>query len=159
MPSVVPGIQQVFTCLLLPALLNMFLFNPIIHWIGQISMATEAAESRFRALEDALGPSCNKGMHLTCKLNCPSVLPQEECRVPHISLWSLSKYELPWEQFAWTVIIYVIKMWNQNWKTKHRFENSPILVFCSTFWLSRRCVSIADCLTQNKNKMNWLWYN
>lgn len=77
MPSVVPSIQQVFTCFaVVHALLNVYLFNPIVHWIRQISMATEAAESRWRALEDALGPSCDEGMHLSCKLNCASGLYQ-----------------------------------------------------------------------------------
>lgn len=65
-PSSVPGIQQVSTCFAaLP--LNVYLFNPIVRRIRQISMATEAAESRWRALEDALGPSRDGGMRLSCK--------------------------------------------------------------------------------------------
>lgn len=77
MLPVVPGIQQVFTCFAaVHARLNVYLFNSIVCWIRQISMVTEAAKSRWMALEDALGPSCDKRMHLSCKLNCASGLFQ-----------------------------------------------------------------------------------
>lgn len=35
-------------------------------------MTTKAVESRWRALEDALGRPRDEGMHLSCKLNCAS---------------------------------------------------------------------------------------
>lgn len=56
--------------------------------IRQISMATEATASMWRTLEDALGPSCNEWMHLSCKLNCTRLAS----RVHQISLELLCKY-------------------------------------------------------------------
>lgn len=74
MRPVVPGIQQVFTCFaVVHALFWICTYLTLsLGWIRQISMATEATASRWRALEDALGPSCDEGMHLSCKLNCAS---------------------------------------------------------------------------------------
>lgn len=48
---------------------NVYLFNPIICGNRKISMVTKAVESRWRALQDALGPSCDKETHLRCRLD------------------------------------------------------------------------------------------